>query len=92
MCCRCDKVSKWHRQIVVFGKWLQPEIMNSVWELMQFMTEVFLNCMKGMQQVMHHVLCMPKRGLVRQLDGHWGGNKEFQFKLMEFPIQEMQWN
>ena len=48
---------------------------------MQFMTEVFPNCMKGMEQVMPHMLCMPRRGLVMQLDGHWDGGKEYQFQI-----------
>ena len=56
------------------------------------MTEAFPNCLKGMEQVMQHVLCMPERGLVMQLDGHWVVIKTFSSKLMEFPIWGMQQN
>ena len=45
-------------------KWSQPEITNSIWELTCFMTEAYPNCMKGMEHVMQHILCMPERGLV----------------------------
>ena len=44
---------------------------------MHFMTEAYLNCMKGLEHVMQHVLCMPERGLVMQPDGVWDGGQEF---------------
>ena len=45
------------------------------------MTEAYPNCMKGMEQVMQHVLSMPKRGLVMQPDGVWDGGQEYQFQI-----------
>ena len=30
---------------------------------------------------MQHVLCMPKRGLILQLDGHLDGGKGYQFQI-----------
>ena len=44
---------------------------------MHFMTEAYLNCMKGMEYVMQHVLCMPERGLAMQPDGAWDGGQKF---------------
>ena len=53
---------------------------------MCFMTEAYPNCMKGMEWVMQHTLCMPKRGLVMELDGIWDGCKDISSKLTEFLI------
>ena len=47
-------------KLLYLVKWLQPEIMSSIQELTQFMTEVFPNCVKGMEQVMQHVMCTPE--------------------------------
>ena len=57
------------------------EIVNSICELTQFMTEAFPNHVIAMEQVIQHVLCIPERGLVMQLDGLWGGDKDFQFQI-----------
>ena len=45
------------------------------------MTEAFLNYMKGMEQVIQHILCMPKRGLVMQPEGICDGGKEYEFQI-----------
>ena len=37
--------------------------------------------MKGMEQVMQHVLYAPKRGLVMQPEGLYDGGKEYQFHI-----------
>ena len=43
---------------------------------MHCMIEAYPNFMKGMEQVIQHILCMPKRGLVMQPDCVWDGGKE----------------
>ena len=45
------------------------------------MTEAYPNYMKGMEHVMQHVLCMPERGMVMQLDGVWNGGQKFEFQI-----------
>ena len=30
---------------------------------------------------MQHVLCMPERGMVMQLDGAWDGGQKFEFQI-----------
>ena len=59
---------------------------------MHFMTEAYPNCINGMDHVMQHVLCMPKRGLIMQPDGIWDGGKEYEFQIDGILIQEMQQN
>ena len=51
-------VGKW----LYLVKWSCPELANSVWELIWFMTEAFPNCMKGMGQchatcAVHNCMC-----------------------------------
>ena len=36
-------------KLLYLVKWLQPEIADSIWELTRFMTEAFLNCVRGME-------------------------------------------
>ena len=55
--------------------------MNSILELMHFLTEVYPNCVKGMEHVMQHVLCTPKRGLVMQPDGVLDGGQKYEFQI-----------
>ena len=62
-------------------KWSQPEIMNSVCELTQFMTQAYPANYKAMEQVMQHVLCTPNHGVIIQPDTHLDGNKAFLFTV-----------
>ena len=48
--------------------WSHPEIAYPV-------------CMKGLEQVMQHVLQYPECGMVMHLDGHWGGSKDYEFEI-----------
>ena len=48
---------------------------------MHFMTEAYLNCVKCMECVVQHVLCIPKRALVMQPDGSLDGRKEYEFQI-----------
>ena len=45
---------------------------------MAFDFEVLL---KGLEQVMEHVLKSLKHGMVRQMDDHWDGSKNFEFEI-----------
>ena len=48
----CSGIGK----LLYLVRWLQLEIMNSIWELTQFMTEAYLNCVKGMEHNATHPL------------------------------------
>ena len=37
--------------------------------------------MKGLEQVMQHVLQYPKHSMVMQPDGHWDGSQRFEFEI-----------
>ena len=50
------------------------------------MTEAYPSCVKGIECVMQHFLCMPKRGLVMQLDCVWDEEKNTSSKLTEYLI------
>ena len=79
-------------KLLYLVKWSQLEIANSIQELMHFMTEANPNYMKGVEQVIQHVLCTPKRGLVMQPDGIWDGGREYQFQINGISDSGMEWN
>ena len=76
-------------KLLYLVKWSQLEIMKSIQELKHFMTVPYPNCEKGMERVMQHVLSMPKRGLVMQLDDMGMEVKSISSKLTEFLIWGM---
>ena len=45
------------------------------------MTEAYLNCIKGKERAMEHVICLAKRGLVMELDSVWDGGEDYEFQI-----------
>ena len=79
-----EEQTKYHSgvsKLLYLMKWSQPEIVNSVCELTRFMTQAYPVCMKGVEQVMQHVLKDLECGTVMQPDGHWDGSKNFEFEI-----------
>ena len=79
-----EEQTKYHSgisKLLYLMKWLYPEIVNGVHELTRFMTQAYPVCMKGLEQVMQHVLKYVEHGMIMQPDGHWDGSKNFKFEI-----------
>ena len=92
-----EQQTKYHsgvgKLLLYLTKWSQPEIVNSVCALTQFMTQAYPANYKAMERVMQHVLCTPNHGVIMQPDTHLDGNKAFLLTVdgMRARIRAMLW-
>ena len=60
-------------KIVVFGKVVMAGNHKEHLGTCMLLDQAYPNCVKDMECVMQHILCMPERGLAMQPDGVWDG-------------------